>query len=78
MSRNEQVSELLDMIRVLHEAVRDGNVDAGDAADLCRAASELLGAVRTTLPKWWMRAAAQAASNALLEAALHLDSLGGS
>jgi len=71
----QHVSELVNLVRVLIVSIRQGGIDASEGADLCRAASDLTLSVRHLLPKWWMRAACQAAANALLEAAIHLDAM---
>jgi len=71
----KHVSELVTLVRVLILSIREGGIDATEGAELCRAASDLTLSVRHLLPRWWMRAVCQAAANALLEAALHLDDL---
>jgi len=72
---NQQTQELLDLIQALVISIQDGAIDAGDGAELCKAASELLLSLRAVLPRWWQRATAQACANALLEAAIYLQSL---
>jgi len=71
----DEIKQLVEVIRVLVTSLHDRSVDAEEGAEICRAAGELILGLRHMLPKWWQRAAAQAAANAILEAGLYLDNM---
>jgi len=71
----DDIQQIVQMVRVLVMSLHDRSIDAEEGAELCKAAGELIIGLRHMLPKWWQRASAQAAANAILEAGLYLASV---
>jgi len=71
----DDIKQIVEMVRVLVTSLHDRSIDAEEGAELCKAAGELILGLRHMLPKWWQRASAQAAANAILEAGLYLAQL---
>lgn len=72
---NEQSAEFVKVITRALDALESEEIEAGEGAELCRAAARLLRRIKHLLHSWWARAAADGLASALEECAQELEAL---
>jgi hypothetical protein len=72
---NENSAEFVKVITRALDALESEEIEAGEGAELCRAAARMLRRIKHLLHTWWARAAADGLAGALEECAEELESM---